>query len=145
MKKLLLSIIVLPVFLCSCRETNSNNTSNANDDATFSIIGKWGMVSGTITNGDGATSRYSEHGDGYYYQILEYKLDGTFIKTPQPNGKSLYGTYTYNNADQSMKYKLDDEEYYVSASITIHSSVEMTIFTDWGSAGSMTQYMKKIN
>jgi len=107
----------------------------------FELIGKWGMISGTITNSDGTTDRYGELG-GIYYQTLEYKADGTFIRIA--SGQTNYGTYTYNNSTQTMKYKLDGDRYYVNATITIHKAREITLFTDWGSVGSMTQYLVKI-
>ena len=110
----------------------------------FTIVGKWGMVSGSITDSNGSTNRYGELSNGSYYQILEYKIDGTYIRTSFPSKDVSYGTYTYNDSNHDLKYKLDGDKYYTPATITIHSANQMTIFTDWGSVGSMTQYMKKI-
>ena len=141
MNKILLPFLSLSLLTASC---GLQNPSNSSGDAQFTIIGKWGMVSGTITDGDGKTNRYGKLSDGSYYQTLEYLVDGSYIKTTFPDNKVSYGTYTYNNSNQSMQYKLDGDKYFVPARITIHSANEMTIFTDWGSVGSMTQYMTKI-
>ena len=142
MKKLLFSFLFFSLLVASC---NSNEPVKSNEASQFTIIGKWGMVSGTITNEDGTTNRYGENNDGSYYQTLEYLVDGTFIKTTLPDKNVSYGTYTYNNSNQTMEYKLDGNKYYVSAYITIHSAKEMTIFTDYKDEGSITQYMKKID
>lgn len=118
--------------------------SNEESAERFELLGKWGMVSGSITNSDGTTDRYGELGKGNYYQTLEYKADGTYIKVAMPSGPTSYGTYTYNNSNQTMKYKLDGDRYYTNATITIHKANKITLFTDWGSVGSMTQYLVKI-
>ena len=110
--------------------------------AVFTIVGTWGMVSGTITNSDGTTNRYDALSDGKFYQVIQYKIDGTYIKTTSA-GVS-YGTYSYNDSNHSLKYKLDSDQYYAPAIVTVHSPYEMTIFTDWGSVGSMTQYFRWI-
>ena len=112
---------------------------------SFSIIGKWGMRSGTITNPNGTTDRYADYGPGQYYQTIEYKVDGTYIETTMPNKNISYGTYTYNSSNQSLSYKLDTDQYYVTASVTIITATEMNVFTNWGaSIGSVTQYFVKI-
>ena len=141
MNKTLLPFLAISLLTSSCGVSRSNFSDDA---SKFTIIGRWGMVSGTITNSDGNTNRYNPLGDGTFYEILEYKVDGSYVKTAFPDKTTSYGTYTYNNSNQSLQYKLDGDKYYVPAYITIYSANEMTIFTDWGSVGSMTQYMTKI-
>jgi hypothetical protein len=46
-------------------------------EKVFSIIGEWGMVSGTISDADGTTDRYDKLSSGAYYQLLEFRTDGT--------------------------------------------------------------------
>ena len=110
----------------------------------FSIIGPWGMVSGTITDGDGKTTRYDSMGTGYYYEYMEFKADGTLIRTALPSKEKEYGVYTYNDATKSLSYKYDDNKYYQSAMVNVISVTEMNVTTDWGSVGRMTQYFVRV-
>lgn len=112
-------------------------------DSPFTLIGKWGMDSGTITDKDGSTERYGL-GKGSYYQYLEYKVDGTLVKTTLPDRNIVYGVYTFNNASRELSYKYDGDLYYYSASINVLSVKEMIITTDYGSNGRITQHMVKL-
>lgn len=114
-------------------------------DSTFTLIGTWGMDSGTITNGDGTTKRYDNLGGNTYYQYLEYKVDGTLIQTSLPNGTQKYGVYSYNDASRELSYKYDGDLYYYPASVNIISAKEMIITTDYGSSGRITQHMIKLS
>ena len=109
----------------------------------FTIIGTWGMRSGSITDDDG-TETYPDFGKDNYYQIIEYKYDGTYKKTTMPGKAVSYGTYSYNDSKQTLMYKLNSDKYYVNAYVTVVSAREMTVLTDWGSIGSMTQYFVKL-
>ena len=40
-------------------------------EEAFTIIGEWGMVSGTISDANGTTDRYEKHSSGAYYQLLK--------------------------------------------------------------------------
>ena len=119
-------------------------TACTKEDASFSIIGPWGMVSGTITNSDGTTNRYDSMGAGAYYEYMEFKADGTLIRTSLPSQEKTYGVYTYNDASKSLSYKYDGDKYYYPASVNVISNKEMNITTDWGSVGRMTQYFVKV-
>ena len=136
-KKFLLFTICL-ICCLACSKENLVDTSS-----TFTLIGKWGMESGTITDKDGSTRRYENLGKGTYYQYLEYKVDGTLIKTTLPDGQKTYGVYTYNDASRELSYKYDGDLYYYPASINILSGKEMIITTDYGSLGRITQHMVK--
>ena len=127
--------IINLLILTGCTKENSNS---------FSIIGKWGMVSGSITNKDGSVNRYGKLGSNIYYQYIEYKVDGTIIKTTEPDKKVSYGDYVYNEASKLLQYKFDGEQYYVNASINVVSSNEMTVTFDYGSAGRIIQYFFKL-
>lgn len=145
---LLFSITTLFFGLTACETVGSSSSKNSTINSeqtpqTFSLLGKWGMISGTITDSDG-TKRYGELGKDTYYQYLEYKADGTYIKTTFPDLQEYYGTYVYNASNSAMQYKLDTENYYAPAIVTVHSPIEMTLYTDWGSIGNMSQYLKKI-
>lgn len=119
-------------------------SSCVKEDGVFSIIGPWGMVSGTITDSDGNTNRYDSMGAGQYYEYMEFKADGTLIRTSLPSLEKKYGVYTYNDASKSLSYKFDDEKYYQPATVNVISANEMNITTDWGSVGRMTQYFVKV-
>ncbi len=136
MKKLLLTIGLVCCIAC---------TKENVDTSVFTLIGKWGMESGTITNGDGSTKRYDNLGKDTYYQYLEYKADGTLIKTTLPEGTITYGVYTYNDASRVLSYKFDGDKYYYPGSINVISWKEMIITTDYGeSIGRITQHMIKL-
>lgn len=138
MKKLLCSLwIGLSIIsLLSCQKMDGN----------FSIIGSWGMVSGTITDGDGTTKRYDRLGANTYYQTLEFRTDGTLIKTTYPDKSIKFGVYSYNDATKELPYKYDGDKYYYSATINIISVTEIIITTDYGpDLGKITQYMIKLN
>lgn len=122
--------------VCFCTKDYSPNE--------FSIIGPWGMVSGTITSGDGITTRYESLGLGSYYEYLEFEVDGTLIRTSLPDKEKEYGVYTYNDASKSLSYKFDGDKYYQPATINVISATEMNMTTDWGSVGIMTQYFIKV-
>lgn len=119
-------------------------TACTKEDATFSIIGPWGMVSGTITNSDGTTNRYEPLQGGGYYEYREFRADGTLIHTKLPSQEKEYGVYTYNDATKSLSYKFDGDQFYQPAVVNVISSKEMNITTDWGSVGRMTQYFVKV-
>ena len=102
------------------------------------------MVSGTITNSDGTTNRYEPLGAGSYYEYMEFKVDGTVIRTSLPSKEKKYGVYTYNDASKSLSYKFDGDKYYQPATINVISATEMNMTTDWGSVGMMTQYFVKV-
>jgi hypothetical protein len=110
----------------------------------FTIIGKWGMISGTITNSDGSTDYYGSLGNGIYYQYLEFRQDGTLIRTALPDETIEYGVYTYNDADNSLSYKFNGQMYFSPATVNVLSNSEMNITTDYGSIGRITQYFEKI-
>lgn len=119
-------------------------TACSKEDTAFSIIGPWGMVSGTITNSDGTTNRYDSMGAGAYYEYREFKNDGTLILTTLPSQEKQYGVYTYNDATKSLSYKFDGDKYYQQAVVNVISNKEMNVTTDWGSVGRMTQYFVKV-
>lgn len=118
-------------------------TKEPPDSSTFSLIGTWGMESGTITDKDGTTSRYDKLGQNEYYQYLEFRTDGSFVETALPSMKASYGTYSYNDATRRLQYKYDGDKYFVPASVNILSAKEIIINTDWGTVGSMTRHMIK--
>lgn len=120
----------------SCNKDNSANS--------FSIIGPWGMISGTITNSDGTTDRYDSMGIGDYYEYREYKPDGTLIWTKLPSQEKEYGVYTFNSATRKLTYKFDGAMIYSNATVNIISATEMNVTTDWGSFGMLTQYFVKV-
>ena len=134
MKRLALICLAILAVLTSCTK----------EDAAFTIIGPWGMVSGTITNSDGTTNRYDSMGAGAYYEYMEFKTDGTLIRTSLPSQEKTYGVYTYNDATKSLSYKYDGDKYYYPATVNVISSTEMNVTTDWGSVGRMTQYFVKV-
>lgn len=127
----LFSVTVITVLLfASCEKE---------EEATFSLIGKWAMVSGTITNSDGSVDRYPNLGKGQYYQYMEFRTDGTLIKTTMPDKTAYYGTYTYNDATKDLSYKYDGDKYYYLGSINIVSAKEIILTTDYQSLGRVTQ------
>lgn len=132
-----IAILTLALFaFSSCTKDHS--------PSQFSIIGPWGMVSGTITNSDGATNRYDAMGAGLYYEYMEFKVDGTLIRTSLPSQEKQYGVYTYNDASKALQYKYDGDKFYQPASVNVISATEMNVTTDWGSVGRMTQYFVKV-
>lgn len=111
-------------------------------EPTFTIIGTWGMVSGTISMSDGTTTRYEELSAGEYYEILEYKTDGTLVKT---FSVEEYGVYTFNNITNELSYKYDGEKYYRPATVQVIDYDEIIVTTDYGvDVGRITQYFVRL-
>lgn len=110
----------------------------------FSIIGKWAMVSGSIAQPDGIIERYSELGDNQYYQYLEFRVDGTYNRIFLPSRDSSLGVYVYNDANKTLKHKLNSQQYYVNATVNVLSPKEMIISSDYGSGGRVTKYLIKV-
>ena len=123
---------------------SSVSSCEKEDISSFTIIGKWGMVSGSITEGDGSTKEYGSLGKDTYYQTLEFKPDGTLSKTIWPSGSISHGDYSFFEAGKILSYKFNGDEYYYSASIFVFSSREITITTDYGSAGHISQHFVKL-
>ena len=123
------------ILLISCSEEKEKD---------FSIIGEWGMVSGTISNADGTTNRYNKLSSGGYYQILEFQTEGTLIRITMPDYIKSYGVYTFNNVTNELSYKFDGNKYYFPATVQIINTDEMVITTDYGTnIGKSTQYFVK--
>lgn len=119
------------------------NACSTEKEPAFTIIGTWGMVSGTISEGDGTTNRYDEMPSGKYYEILEYKTDGTLIRT---SSVKEYGVYTFNNITNELSYKFDGEKYYRPATIQVIDYDEMIVTTDYRfNIGRITQYFVRID
>ena len=119
---------------------------SVNNEEAFTIIGKWGMVSGTISNPDGTTNRYDKLSSGNFYQTIEYQKDGTLIKITFPDYIKSYGIYTFNNVTNELSYKLDGDIYYCPAIVQIIDNDEMIITTNYGTnIGKITQYFIKTN
>ena len=90
MKKYLsLSLFAIGLSLNACSSGSSNSPTN--DPGTFTIVGKWGMVSGTTTDKNGATTRYPAHASGAYYQYETYYPDGTFVRNDISGGELTRG------------------------------------------------------
>ena len=123
------------ILLISCSEEK---------EKVFSIIGEWGMVSGTISNADGTTNRYNKLSSGGYYQILAFQTEGTLIRVTMPDYIKSYGVYTFNNVTNELSYKFDGNKYYFPATVQIINTDEMIITTDYGmNIGKSTQYFVK--
>ena len=142
MKSLVKSLLIIAALAFSLVSISSCTKDDNTGD--FTIIGPWGMVSGTITGSDGTTNRYEPLGIGSYYEYMEFKVDGTVIRTSLPSKEKKYGVYTYNDASKSLSYKFDGDKYYQPATINVISATEMNMTTDWGSVGMMTQYFVKV-
>ena len=135
-RRLFSLLIVSTVLFASCSEKEN----------VFTIIGEWGMVSGTIADGDGTTDRYEELPNGEFYQILQYKTDGTLIRTTLPDNKKSYGTYTFNSTTNALSYKYDGDRYYAPAEVQVIDYDEMVITTDYGiNIGRITQYCIRLD
>lgn len=102
------------------------------------------MISGTITNSDGSTNYFEARGNGVYYECLEFKQDGTLIRTYPSDGSVAVGVYTYNDATKSLSYKYNGDTYFMPGVVSVISSSEMNLTTDLGSVGLITQYFEKI-
>ena len=142
MKDLIKQLVFMAILVIGLVSVSSCSKDEGAD--SFSIIGPWGMVSGTITDADGNTNRYDSMGAGQYYEYMEFKADGTLIRTSLPSQEKKYGVYTYNDAAKSLSYKFDGEKYYQPATVNVISAKEMNVTTDWGSVGRMTQYFVKV-
>ena len=140
MKKSLFSLVVLfasILLFTSCSDEK---------EQPFSIIGEWGMVSGTISDADGTTDRYEKLPSGAYYQLMEFRTDGTLIRTYMPDYIRSYGVFTFNNVTNMLSYKYDGDRFYVRANVQIIDADEMIVTTDYGtSIGRITQYFVKID
>lgn len=134
MKKTLI-IVAIVLGLCSC---------TSSDVGSFNIIGLWGLVSETITDGNGKTDRFDPLESGAFYEYFEFKADGTLVRTTVYNNKTVLGIYTYNDATRALSYKFDGNKYYFPAVVNVISAKEMNITTDGGSVGRMTQYFVKV-
>ncbi len=83
-------------------------------------------------------------GFGSYYEYMEFKADGTLIRTSLPSKERTCGVYSYNDATKKLSYKYDDDKYYQSATVTVISATEMNMTTYWGSVSQLTQYLIKV-
>lgn len=129
--------ILLGLLLVSC---------TTEKEQVFTLVGQWGMVSGTISDGDGTTNRYGKLSDGSFYQLLEYRTDGTLIRTYLPDNTKTYGVYTFNNVTNELSYKYDGDRFYCPATVQIIDWDEIIVTTDYGTdIGRITQYLIKID
>ena len=102
------------------------------------------MVSGSITQPDGSIERYPELGGNQYYQYLEFRVEGTYYRMFLPSRDYSLGVYVYNDANKTLKHKLNSQQYYVSATVNVLSPKEMIISSDYGSGGRITKYLIKV-
>ena len=139
MKKFFIILCLAVCALCSC----TKEAPDSGNKGTFTLIGKWGMVSGTITDKNGNTTRYDEY-EGFYYQYLEFKASGSLVRTTNPDGTITQGVYSFNDATRGLSYKYDGDMYYLNAMVSVISPTEMNMTTDYGTAGRITQHFRKV-
>ena len=125
------SILIIGIVLSSCEKDSSA-------DGPFTIIGKWGMVEGTI---DG--KEYGPMGPGAYYQTIEFKTNGTYVEDLYSSVST--GVYTYDVDNKYLQMKDSKYSYYVPTHVTIHTAVEITLVMDYGQSGTITKHLVKIS
>ena len=132
MKRLLklLSFLVFGILILSCDK-------DSYADTPFTIVGKWGMVEGTI---DG--KEYGPMGPGAYYQEIEFKANGTYVEYMYSSVNT--GVYTYDPDNKYLQMKDSQDRYYIPINVTVHTAVEITLVMDYGSAGVVTKHLVKI-
>ena len=123
MKRLvyLICVIVLGLIVPSCEKESA--------DLSFDIIGKWGMIEGTIGG-----KEYAPLGPGEYYETIEFKANGTYVE-------DLYSSDAEN---KYLRIKDSQYSYYVPTHVTIHSGREITLVMDYGQSGVITKHLVKI-
>ena len=133
MKRLLslLSILLLSLVFTSCEKDSAA-------DGPFTIVGKWGMVEGTI-NG----KEYGPMGPGAYYQTIEFKVNGTYVEDLYSSVNT--GVYTYDSDNKYLQMKDSQYSYYVPTYVTIHTAIEITLLMDYGQTGTITKHLVKIS
>ena len=119
--KYIVAFFVVLLLLCSCNKENG----------VFTIVGKWGVVSSTMTFPDGSVQRFPEFKDSYY-EVVELKPDGTIIRTREPSKETSYGDYVYNAVSQVLQYKFDGNTRYMVATVNVNSAKDITVTTDYG-------------
>ena len=115
------TIIVAFLLLNSCTK----------DNGVFTIVGKWGVVSSTMTFPDGSVQRFPEFKDSYY-EVVELKADGTIIRTTEPSKETSYGDYVFNEPAKTLQYKFDGNIRYMNATVNVNSPKDITVTTDYG-------------
>ena len=102
-------------------------TSCDSEDAEFTIVGRWGVVSGQEVT-DGGTIKYNPLPDGQYYEVVTYGCDGRFNVLNVHNVCRL-GSYSFDSITNELSYKLDSDKEFSSAHITILDCdrIEMSI------------------
>ena len=127
-------ICMVSALLCSCERGND----------VFAIVGEWGVTAITMTTPGGETERFEEMPKKQYYQRLEFKPDGTLVRTYDRTNTVNYGDYVFNAFSGSLQYKYDGQTKYINAIVTVNSPRDITITADLGSVGRDIYHAVKI-
>ena len=119
---------------CSCERGND----------VFAIVGEWGVTAITMTTPGGETERFEKMPKKQYYQRLEFKPDGTLVRTYDLTHTVNYGDYVFNAFSGSLQYKYDGQTKYINAIVTVNSPRDITITADLGSVGRDIYHAVKI-
>ena len=116
---------MVTALVCSCKKGND----------VFAIAGEWGVKSITMTTSGGETERLEEMPKNQYYHRLEFKPDGTLVRTYDLTNTVNYGDYVFNAFSGSLQYKYDGQTKYINAIVMVNSPRDITITADLGSVG----------
>ena len=116
---------MVSALLCSCERGND----------VFAIVGEWGVTAITMTTSGGETERFEEMPKNHYYHRLEFKPDGTLVRTYDLTNTVNYGDYVFNAFSGSLQYKYDGQTEYINAIVMVNSPRDVTITADLGSMG----------
>ncbi len=148
----LIAILLMLCVLPSCEKTPGTKEEPVEDEPeVFSIVGKWGMLSGETVDVDGQVSVQAElspsmvEAYGKYYLFMEFNEDGTFEQTDVlENNRVTDGLYTYDEESSVLSYKYDGNWTYYEGKLEIKSEEYMTMTTEYETGWKKSQNFQRI-
>ena len=113
-------------------------------EGTPVIVGSWGAISSSFTDGDGKVTNYPELPSGQYYFTLDFNEDGSYRQYSK-SGSATTGTWNYYPSTRSLRQYPDGEDYYIPSKVTMSGKNRMSIFTDFLSSGTATENFVRIS
>ena len=147
MRHLITSVLAFcAILICLCLTSSCNSLSDLHTDKeeTPAIVGSWGAISSSFTDGDGKVTNYPELTSGQYYFTLDFNEDGTYRQYSK-TGNTITGTWKYTASTRDLRQYPDGEDYYIPSKVTMSGKNKMSIFTDYLSSGTVTENFVRIS
>lgn len=139
-------LAVITILSCFSMAYSCNSLSDINTDKeeTPVIVGSWGSISSSFTDGNGKVTNYPELSYGQYYFTLDFNEDGSYRQYSK-TGNTITGSWRYNARTRDLQQYPDGEDYYIPSKVTMSGKNKMSIFTDYGSSGTATENFIRIS